>query len=143
MGQAARIRNYPLLKSRIEEHLEETKEPARRLEICIERRCGGTSALKDIAGQVTALGQNFVGVFSGDEVIKGALASYTFEHMEIASYSILIAAAEEVGDRESAGACRQNLAEEQAMADWLADNIGRLTREYLDREENEFAEAKR
>jgi ferritin-like metal-binding protein YciE len=89
------------------------------------------------------MGQAFAGMFAGDEIMKGSLASYTFEHMEIASYKIIIAAATEMGDMETARACSENLSEEIAMADWLGENVQDLTREFLDRSENAYAEAKR
>jgi hypothetical protein len=47
--------------------------------------------MKDAGGKLMAMTQSLSGVFAGDEV-KGSLASYTFENMEIASYRILIAA---------------------------------------------------
>jgi ferritin-like metal-binding protein YciE len=63
--------------------------------------------------------------------------------MEIASYRILMAAADALGDVQTASICEKNLSEEEAMAEWLAENIEPLTREYLNREENAYAEAKR
>ncbi len=47
------------------------------------------------------------------------LASFIFNHikrMEVAAYAMLIAAADDVGDRETAKVCGEILAEEQAMA---------------------------
>src|SRR4051812_23116329 len=88
-AQASRIQTYPELKARIEEHLEETRQQARQIEGCITARGGDTSTIKDTAGQLTAMAQGIAGIFVGDEVVKGSLASYTFEHMEIASYLIL------------------------------------------------------
>lgn len=66
-----------------------------------------------------ATAQGLSGFFVGDEVLKGALASYTFEHMEIASYRILSATAEEAGDIETQRVCEGILREEEAMAEWL------------------------
>jgi ferritin-like metal-binding protein YciE len=140
---AGRIEHYPQLKARITQHIEETKEQAKRLESCIHQRGGDTSAIKDTAGKMMAMAQGLSGLFAGDEVIKGSLAGYTFEHMEIASYRILIAAADALGDDRTAAICEKNLSEEEAMAEWLAENIAPLTAEYLDREENAYAEAKR
>lgn len=65
------------------------------------------------------MAQSLSGIFAGDEVMKGSLASYTFEHMEIASYTILIAAAESLGETEVVRACEENLREEVSMAEWL------------------------
>jgi ferritin-like metal-binding protein YciE len=140
---AGRIESYPQLKKKIKSHLEETKEQAERLESCIERRGGDTSLLKDAGAQVVAMAQGFSGIFAGDEVIKGSLASYTFEHMEIASYRILITAAEEAGDTQTVRVCRKILNEEEAMANWLLENIEPLTREYMKRDEKDLVGAKR
>ena len=142
-GMAGRIKSYPMLQARIEQHIEETKNQASMIERCITARGGDTSKMKDAAAQLLATAQALSGMFAGDEVMKGSLAGYTFEHMEIASYRILIAAAEALGDQQTAMTCRQILQEEEAMAEWLAENIGPLTKEFLDRQENTYAEAKR
>jgi len=75
-------------------------------------------------------------------VMKGSIASYAFEAMEIASYNMLIVAATAVGDTETADVCSQILVEEEAMADWLAENLAPLTRRYLSLEETPGATAK-
>lgn len=105
-GQLSRIDNYPELNERIRSHLEETKEQARRLKTCLDGLDEGSSMLKDAGGKLTATAQSISAVFAGDEVMKGSLASYTFEHMEIASYTILIAAANAVGEAEIARVCK-------------------------------------
>ena len=140
-GQARRLTSYPMLRERIDEHARETRGQSQRLERCIKRLGGGPSVLKDVAAQMVAMGQGIAGIFAGDEVMKGALANFTFENMEIASYRMLIIAAEEVGDMETAEVCRQNLEEEEAMASWLSENLEPLTKEYLSREELEPARA--
>ena len=90
---------------------------------------------KDAGGTMLGFGQAMSGMFVGDEVMKGSIASSAFEAMEIASYKILINTAEEVGDQETARVCRQILKEEEAMADWLEKHIPALTHQYLSREE--------
>ena len=82
------------------------------------------------------------GLFVGDEVVKGSLASYTFEHMEIGSYRILIATAEEAGEAETARVCEEILREEQAMADWLEDNMPMVTHAFLSRDQQAGVTAK-
>jgi ferritin-like metal-binding protein YciE len=138
-----RIESYPELETGMKQHLEETRSQRKRLEQCIERRGASRSSVKDMVGKFTATMQNLSGVFAGDEVVKGVLASYAFEHMEIASYRILIAAAEAAGDAETARVCREILREEEAMATWLADAIPGVTRTHLARSEAELEEAKR
>lgn len=41
--------------------------------------------LKDADGKLTATAQSISGVFAGDYVLKGSLASHTFEHIEVGS----------------------------------------------------------
>jgi ferritin-like metal-binding protein YciE len=137
-----RIENYPDLRAQMERHLEETRGQARRLRSCIERLGSSTSTIKDLAGKVVAFGQGLSGLFVDDEVVKGSLASYTFEHMEIASYRILIAAAQQAGDSETARICEQNLREEEAMAAWLEKNLASVTTRYLQREQTPGVTAK-
>jgi ferritin-like metal-binding protein YciE len=67
-----------------------------------------------------------------DELMKNALMDYAAEHLEIASYRALIAAAEELGHRDIAVICRSILAEEEAMAEWLAEQVPVITRLMLE-----------
>lgn len=123
-GQRSRLENYPELGERIRLHIQETKEQAARLTSVLERLDEGSSTMKDAGGKLMAMAQSLSGVFAGDEVMKGSLASYTFEHMEIASYPILAAAAEQLGESEVARVCEKNLREEVAMAERLKNNLG-------------------
>ncbi len=141
-GMAGRIENYPALKARVQQHLRETERQAELVRGCIERRGGSTSSIKDVGAKMVAMGQALSGMFVGDEVMKGSIASYAFEAMEIASYKILIATAEQVGDHETKRVCEEILGEEEAMAKWLEQNVSGLTRQYLQREETPGATAK-
>lgn len=142
-AQAARIEHYPALKARIEQHITETRQQAQMLERCMERRGTPTSVIKDLAGRMAAMAQGLGGMFAGDEVIKGSMAGYTFEHMEIAAYRVLVAAAEAAGDVETAEVCRSICRQEEEMAAWLADHLDPVTRQYLARDETPGMTAKR
>jgi len=139
---ARRIENYPDLKAQIERHLELTRIQATRLRGCIERRKGQPSAVKSTMAKMLGVAQGLSGLFVGDEVVKGMLASYTFEHMEIASYKILIAAAEKIGDGETKRVLEEILHEEEEMAKWLKGHLDSITVQYLDREATPGATAK-
>ena len=134
-SMAGRIENYPELKARLETHLQETQRQAQMLESCITRRGGDTSTMKDLMGKFVAMGQGRSGAFVDDEVVKGSRAGYTFEQMEIASYKVLVAAAELVEDPETAAICERILQEEIAMADWLGKALPALTTTFLGRDE--------
>jgi ferritin-like metal-binding protein YciE len=141
-SQVERLEHYPELRARMAQHLEETRSQAKRVEQCLRRLGESTSSLKDAGAKMVAMGQGLSGLFAGDEVMKGSLASYTFEHMEIASYRMLITAAEEVGDAETQRVCQEILREEEAMADWLKDHLPQVTRQYLSREQQPGATSK-
>lgn len=142
-AQAKRIENYPLLKARIEQHLSETQGHEQALRTLLEKLpTGRSSLLKDATGRVAAMLQAMTGALTQDEVVKGAMASYAFEHIEIATYRVLIAAADEVGEAEAKAVFEQILQEEIAMAVWLQDNLDDTTRLFLMRDERDL-QAKR
>ncbi len=142
-AQAERLEHYPQLKARIEQHVVETEGQQRLLVECIERLGGSTSTLKDLAGKLMAFGQAVGGMTMSDEVVKGAMAGYVFENLEIASYTVLIEAATYAGDELTAEACRSILQEEIAMAEWLKDHLPEITRAFLARSATPGQEAKK
>lgn len=139
---AGRIENYPELKNQIQRHIDETRGQSRRLKQCLDRYGDSTSTLKDTFGRMMAFAQGMSGAFVDDEIIKGSMAAYTFEHMEIASYRVLIAAAEAIGDTETRNICEQILEEEIAMATWLEDHLPEITQKYMARVETPGVTAK-
>ncbi|MCL7999824.1 ferritin-like domain-containing protein [Brucella sp. 21LCYQ03] len=142
-GQLSRLENYPELSDRIRLHVDETKGQAARLKTCLDRLDEEASTMKAMGGKLMATAQSLSGIFASDEVMKGSLASYTFEHMEIASYTILIAAARSLGETEIARVCEENLREEEAMADWLKEHLTATTEQFLVRSESDADSAKR
>jgi ferritin-like metal-binding protein YciE len=119
-----------------------TRKQAERLRGCIERRKGAPSAIKGTMAKMLGVAQGLSGLFVGDEVVKGVLATYTFEHMEIASYKILIAAADKLGDAETKKVLEESLREEEEMAKWLEQHFDPVTLQFLDREDTPQAAAK-
>jgi ferritin-like metal-binding protein YciE len=142
-AQADRLEHYPELKQRIEQHIQETLGQQTLLKGCIDRLGGSTSALKDMAAKLMAFGQAVGGMAVSDEVVKGAMAGYVFENIEIATYTVLIQAAKDVGDVETQRACEEILPQEIAMADWLRDHLPKITSAFLDRSQDPDAVAKR
>ncbi|EWG98303.1 ferritin-like domain-containing protein [Halomonas sp. BC04] len=141
-AQASRLEHYPQLKTRIEQHLEETRGQTEKIEECISLLGADTSAVKDLGGKMAAFGQAMGGMMAGDEVVKGGMASYAFEHFEIASYKALIQAAEKASKPDIARICEGILKEEEAMAQWLAEHLDDTTRMFLERSEDGDLRAK-
>lgn len=141
-AQTRRLENYPDLKARMLEHLEETKNHAEVLQTLLNNLSGAPSTLKDIAGRIAATVQGIPGLLMSDEVVKFTAAAYSFEHLEIAFYRMLITAADELGETEAQAIFEKILAEEVAMATWLEDNLDPITRVFLMRDERDL-QAKR
>jgi ferritin-like metal-binding protein YciE len=132
--QANRLEHYPELRAKVRTHLDETHRQAERVEQCLHQLGTDTSSLKNAAGKMIGTAQQLTGLFASDEVLKSGIADYAFEHYEIASYKMLIAAAAEAGEHEVERRLQENLREEEAMAEWLGQHLPEVTRQYLHRE---------
>ncbi|MDP9196327.1 MAG: ferritin-like domain-containing protein [Pseudomonadota bacterium] len=133
--QADRIKNYPELKERISRHVQETKNQAERLEQCLKRLGEDTSVFKTTMGKMVGFAQAMSGLFVSDEIVKGSVAGYVFEHYEIGNYKVLIAAAQKAGEEEIARICGEILKEEEEMARWLEKHLPLVVQQFLGRDE--------
>lgn len=138
-SQSRRLRNYPDLKARIDMHLQETRDQAASIERCLERYESDATTDREITSRMVILGQAFSGLFIEDAPVKGTLANHAFEQMEIASYKVLIAAADRAGDLDTKQVCETILQQEIAMAEWLDQHAGQIARDFLDRTERGVA----
>jgi ferritin-like metal-binding protein YciE len=127
----ADAKDYPQVQARMQQHLEETRRHAELVKSCIERLGSDTSKLKSGLATVTGAVQGMTTVVAKDDLIKNALADYSSEHLEIASYTSLISAAQTMGDLETVSICQQILRDEEAMQSWLAQQIPLITQEML------------
>ncbi|MBV9282867.1 MAG: ferritin-like domain-containing protein [Chloroflexi bacterium] len=122
--------DHPTVRAADERHLDETRHHAEAVKGCIERLGGSTSTIKSTLASLFGQMQAPMTGMAPDELVKNFLTDYAAESFEVASYRALIAAATEMGDRETAAVCERNLQEDQAMADWLLENIPTVVREY-------------
>lgn len=136
--QSDRLEHYPALKARIEQHIQETL-----INECLTRLGGRSSTLKDLGDKLMAFGQAVGGSLMSDEVIKGARAGYVFENMEVATYTVLIAAAQVAGDAQTQEACEKILPQEIAMAEWLLEHLPQLTQAFMERSADPDKETKK
>jgi len=140
---ASRLEHYPDLKARIEQHIEETRQQQVLVQSVIDRHDTSSSALKDAMGKISAMGQAMGGMMADDEVVKGAISGYVFENLEIASYTSLIAAAEQIGDLEGVRIFEQIREQEIAMSDWCLTHLSDVTVQFMIRSEAPGVEAKK
>ncbi|ANM13237.1 MULTISPECIES: ferritin-like domain-containing protein [unclassified Rhizobium] len=125
--QVSRIENYPEVARRLEQHIAETESQIARLEDLLDSFDTDHSTLKDmalsVAGSVAAMGHTI----AADEILKNSFANFAFEHFEIAAYKSMLVLSELGGYREVTAVLQTNLKEEQAMAQWLDENLRDVT----------------
>ncbi len=142
-AQSERLEHYPDLKARIDQHIQETLGQQQLINECLERLGTSPSTIKDMTGKLMAFGQAVGGSMMSDEVVKGAMAGYVFENVEIATYTVLIAAANAAGDPQTQAACERILPQEQAMAQWLLEHLPQITDAFMARSQDPNLEAKK
>jgi ferritin-like metal-binding protein YciE len=124
-------KDHPLMQARIQQHLDQTRRHAELVKGCIERLGSSTSTVKSAMGQIGGFFQGISTGMAKDEMVKNALVDYASEQFEIASYTSLIAAAQSIGDQQTATVCQQILRDEEDMARWLQQQIPMITQEFL------------
>jgi ferritin-like metal-binding protein YciE len=131
---AEEAKDHPHVHAALQRHLEQTRRHAELVKGCVERMGGETSGVKSGMASVMGAVQGMTTKLAKDELIKNTLHDYGTEHFEIACYTSLIAAAENLGDQETARVCREILRDEQAMAEFLFQQIPPTTTEMLQME---------
>lgn len=133
--QVERLTHYPEMEARLRQHIDETKGQQERLAALLDAHGTDSSTFKDavqvVMGNIAAMGHSM----AGDEILKNSFANYAFESFEVAAYTSLIAMAQHVGDQQAIAALEQNLREEVAMQEWLAQQIAPTTLKFLSLEE--------
>ncbi|MFT3781667.1 MAG: DUF892 family protein [Nibricoccus sp.] len=127
-------KDYPLIKEKDEEHLEQTRRHASLVEECLALLNEKPSAMKGAMGSTMGTVQGAMSGMFNDEIVKNLLSDYSAEHMEIASYTALIAAADELGHTGISDICAEILEEEEEMADWLLEQIPEHIRSFIQQE---------
>jgi ferritin-like metal-binding protein YciE len=119
-------------KKRLQQHLRETKDHARRVERRIKQLGGDPQTLQRLAGQATAALKGPLHALRGsgedERLLKNAKTEYSEEAEEIATYSAIEAFAESVSDRETAKLARAIKRDEERMSNYLERLIPQLTR---------------
>lgn len=124
----------PVLKAVLQHHHAETQTHADRLKARLDEVADGRSRSKDVMTQVGALMKGLGDLARSDKPIKNARDGYMVEHLEIATYELLISLAERAGDQKTVRACRENLEEERLMARVFEENWDRFVELTLDEE---------
>lgn len=129
--QVEEAKDEPEVQARIRQHLDETKNHAALIKGCIDRHGGDVSVAKDWTSQLGAFLSGLGMSFMDDKKVKNVHSSYAAEHFEIATYTMIRAAALMFGDTETASVCDDILDDEQDMADWLAEQMPMVVEAYM------------
>lgn len=131
--QAKEAEGRAEIQARITEHIEETKRHAELVERCLEQLDEKPSGTKDT---ITKWGAKLDGLLlssTNDSLVKSLHVSYAIEHFEIATYTTLRMAADELDQPEIVSVCDGILEEEQAMAAWIVEHMPGVITEHLSR----------
>ena len=132
--QSERLEDYPEVKAKVTSHLQETKGQLERLEQCLATCGESTSTLRDTVQSVAANAMAMAHSVAGDEILKNTFANNAFEHFEIAAYkSLLILCPDDLEQARSY--LEASLREEERMAAWIDANLGKITKNYVTREQ--------
>lgn len=125
---------HPALRSRVEQHVEETRKHARLVRGCLERLGEEPSGAKRAVGGLFGTMQKAATGPFRDEEVKNGLLDYATEHFEIAAYRSLLEGARTTGDEETAQTCEQILRDEVDMARFLYENLPTAVRDTIQEE---------
>jgi len=125
--QARHADSDPAMRDRLARHREETRRHAELVEQALERLGASKSTLKNLTGGVQARMHGMLTGASGDTLVKDTLSGIAAEHFEIACYTSLQTAALDIGDQQTAQMCEQILRDEHAMAEYLEQELPRIT----------------
>lgn len=119
-NQLSDMTSHKELEAKLLEHLDRTSSHANMVQDCIARLGGATSSLDQggLPHLMDTLQRSRIG--AGDGVLlKTLIGDIAAESFEIATYKTLIAAAQQIGDQQTAEVCQLILRDEQEMARWL------------------------
>lgn len=126
-----RIENYPQVRERVAQHLDETMMQKDRLEQILEMTGSDRSMFKDMAMSAMGTMGAMANAMADDEILKNSLASFAHENFEIASYEALITLGQEAGYAKALPLLGKSLTEERGMAIWLAEHLREVTLIFL------------
>jgi ferritin-like metal-binding protein YciE len=120
MRKAPDIAGDERLAAIFRRHEKETEDHEQKVRLRLEELDENPSLLKDLLGKAT--GEAFVLFARSQRDTPGKLVTHAFsyEHMEVASYELLIRVGERVGDASTVAVARVIRAQEQQMGERLA-----------------------
>jgi ferritin-like metal-binding protein YciE len=129
--QSERLDDYPDVKAKVSQHLQETNEQLKRLDQCLQACGESESTIKDATQSVAANAMAMTHAMAGDEILKNTFANHAFENFEIAAYKSLLALCSAADMADARAPLEASLNEEENMAAWIKANVEKVTMQYL------------
>ncbi|HBZ15363.1 MAG TPA: YciE/YciF family protein [Pantoea sp.] len=130
-GAALRLDDFPLLKARIEQYRHQTQQQHQQVKDVLKRYDTNWSALKDALGRMSAVGQAASDMLRDEEGVRIAVSSYVFCNYKVATYTALLAAAQQAQDSKGVKTFLRILQQETQMADWLLTQLPDVANEAI------------
>src|SRR3954466_11688287 len=120
MKAAPRIAGDERLAALFEQHRVETEEHERLGAQRLEARGGSPAKVKEAVMKLGGAGFALFAASQPDTPGKLTAHAYSYEHLELAGYELLLRVAQRAGDQETADVARRIREQERAMAERLA-----------------------
>ncbi|TDG02266.1 DUF892 family protein [Paraburkholderia guartelaensis] len=114
---------WPVIRARAAAHLSETEDQRRLLAASLAGLRAGPSLFANFSVRLESLIRRPRRASSPAAAVAALGDSYLFEQMEIAVYTVAIAAAQAAGEPAVQETCEAILAQERRMADWLLEHL--------------------
>ena len=131
LRMAPRMAGDRELADAFRDHLTETEGQERRIRERLEAHDATPSKVKDVVMQAGGVGFALFAKFQPDTPGKLTAHAYSYEHLELASYELLLRVAERAGDEETAAVAREIREQERAMGERLALSFDRAAQASL------------
>ncbi|EJL92570.1 ferritin-like domain-containing protein [Pantoea sp. BIGb0393] len=128
---ALRLDAFPLLQARIKQYMQQTCEQQKQVKEALKRYDSSWSALKEALGRMSAVGQAASDMLRDEEGVRIAVSSYVFCNYKVATYTALLAAAQQAEDAEGVKTFQRILQHETQMADWLLLQLPEVANEAI------------
>lgn len=126
-----RLEDFPLLQARMKQYRKQTCEQQQQVKDVLKRYDSNWSALKDALGRMSAVGQAASDMLRDEEGVRIAVSSYVFCNYKVATYTALLAAAQQAADSKGIKTFQLILQDEVQMADWLLHQLPDVANEAI------------
>jgi len=123
----------PSISQLYAQHAAETKSQADRLEMRLKELGEEASGGKSMLSKLASIGSDISDMLTNreDKTEQGLFMAYATEHMEMAVYSGLKAAADTLGDEPTSRLAQQIFEEEKAAGEKIFPHIARFSRQVM------------